>query len=348
MKGLLLLAAAGFTWYLAGMYHLFSLMALAVTELLILAAMFVVSRFLGRRFRARFSREFLVAEKGREAECPVETEYTGRFPPGRCRLRVECRYWQEEPQLRKVPVGKAEERLSLQAAWCGMLHLRLLRGTVTDPLDLFRSRIRTGGELRIAVLPPPRAVRVEAAGSFPERPGAEEILLPAQKNGEGEFRQIREYAPGDPSRRIHWKQSARNDRLLVRECQPEEEKTVLLHLDLQSGEHVTARRLDAFMEILSAVLNGLIEGQASVQLVWKKGRKEAYSQRADNREAVQEILLWLCGREEDIKEISGAPALCGQGLWLGLDLRLTLNGKELFAFSEEGYAEELERLVLYL
>ena len=45
MKRLLFILLALFTWYLAAMYHLVSLMVLAVAELFLLLCMFAVSRY---------------------------------------------------------------------------------------------------------------------------------------------------------------------------------------------------------------------------------------------------------------------------------------------------------------
>ena len=58
----------------------------------------------------------------------------------------------------------------------------------------------------------------------------------------GEIRQLRKYMPGDLVKRIHWKQSARTDQLLVKEFQQEEEESVFLYLIFQGKKKLIPRR----------------------------------------------------------------------------------------------------------
>jgi uncharacterized protein (DUF58 family) len=48
---------------------------------------------------------------------------------------------------------------------------------------------------------------------------------------------VRDYAPGDPFNRIHWKSTARKDRLIVKEFELDPLADVWLILDLWSGAH---------------------------------------------------------------------------------------------------------------
>ncbi|WP_322792683.1 DUF58 domain-containing protein [Bellilinea sp.] len=58
---------------------------------------------------------------------------------------------------------------------------------------------------------------------------------------------VREYAPGDPLNRIHWKTTARKDRLMVKEFEQDPQADVWLLLDAQAGTHsalADIRRVD--------------------------------------------------------------------------------------------------------
>nr|WP_236839258.1 DUF58 domain-containing protein [Bellilinea caldifistulae] len=48
---------------------------------------------------------------------------------------------------------------------------------------------------------------------------------------------VREYAPGDPLNRIHWKTTARKDRLMVKEFEQDPQADVWILLDAQAGTH---------------------------------------------------------------------------------------------------------------
>jgi uncharacterized protein (DUF58 family) len=52
---------------------------------------------------------------------------------------------------------------------------------------------------------------------------------------------IRDYAPGDALNRIHWKTTARKDRLMVKEFEEDPQADVWIVLDAQSGIHLAQR-----------------------------------------------------------------------------------------------------------
>lgn len=58
---------------------------------------------------------------------------------------------------------------------------------------------------------------------------------------------VREYAPGDPLNRIHWKTTARKERLMVKEFEQDPQADVWILLDAQAGTHAAladTRRVD--------------------------------------------------------------------------------------------------------
>ncbi len=58
---------------------------------------------------------------------------------------------------------------------------------------------------------------------------------------------VREYAPGDPLNRIHWKTTARKDRLMVKEFEQDPQADVWILLDAQAGTHTAladTKRID--------------------------------------------------------------------------------------------------------
>jgi uncharacterized protein (DUF58 family) len=86
-----------------------------------------------------------------------------------------------------------------------------------DLLGLFRERgTRTQGSTELALVLP----RFTSLGA---RPRARELEASAAASRAGtgtELFGVREYRPGDPLRRIHWRSSARHGELIVREYEP--------------------------------------------------------------------------------------------------------------------------------
>ncbi len=90
MRKLLFLCLILLTWYLAAMYHLPSLMVLAVAEILLFAVMFGISRSCKRKIRAGFDRSVMAAywsEKDRKCG----RLYVDPGGPGSFFLSAPCR-----------------------------------------------------------------------------------------------------------------------------------------------------------------------------------------------------------------------------------------------------------------
>jgi uncharacterized protein (DUF58 family) len=123
-----------------------------------------------------------------------------------------------------------------RSGWSGQIALAALRrGAVgtrswvvesSDPLGLFRSR-RPSPDAEIALVLPRFA-------SLSRRPEVRELeaSVAAPRAGSGtELFGVREYRPGDPLRRIHWRSTARRGELVVREYEPPGVQTLGIFCD---------------------------------------------------------------------------------------------------------------------
>jgi len=135
-----------------------------------------------------------------------------------------------------VGIKKREKRSYLARTWLvqrGAFALGPTTLTSRDPLGLFQSHKTFSAESELIILP--LLVNVT---SFPDPPG----LLPGGKvvrqkslgitpHAAG----IREYAPGDALRRIHWATSARRQKLMVKEFDQDPQSSVWVFLDAESA-----------------------------------------------------------------------------------------------------------------
>jgi uncharacterized protein (DUF58 family) len=142
-----------------------------------------------------------------------------------------------------------------------------------DVLGLTRTQPIERGEVAFTVLPRPAAV--DGARAVLGTGGDDATALPAQRlPTEGTFR-IRNYLPGDDTRRIHWVRSLQTNRLVVRLADeiPEAEPAVRLVLDSERRgvEGLTCRApgelLDAMVRIWLGVGRALTEAGVRVTLV---------------------------------------------------------------------------------
>lgn len=132
--------------------------------------------------------------------------------------------WSAVREYGPVPRGPiAAERLALESS---------------DPLGLFRSRRVMPSEALTVALP--------LFTSLSERVRVREIesQLTVVRAGHGtDLYGVREYRPGDPLRRIHWKTSARRGELVVREFEPPGLRVLGLLLDPEPASQAAADQL---------------------------------------------------------------------------------------------------------
>lgn len=192
-----------------------------------------------------------------------------------------------------------------------------IRGTDDGPLDLPPSRLPPRSETRIEWTVTP-GVRGELPGSelaiatgFPfglresRRPlaVARPLLVwprtyavgppPFEGNEEqhegrarsnvvgagGEVIGVRPYRPGDSVRRIHWRQTAKHDRLVVCERQATLRERVLIVVDLNSDGHSPGPDGSAewSIRVAASFVKGWLEAGVGVGLVWAGGELPAAS-----------------------------------------------------------------------
>jgi uncharacterized protein (DUF58 family) len=118
------------------------------------------------------------------------------------------------------PHGRAEIHSEIQPLCRGKIRLDEVSIACPDPFGLFRSFVKVSAPQSVLVLPkryplPP----LELPGSRRYQPGG--IALASSVGDSEEFLSLRDYRPGDPMRRIHWKSWAKTGKPIVKEYQDE-------------------------------------------------------------------------------------------------------------------------------
>ncbi|MDX1376951.1 MAG: DUF58 domain-containing protein [Burkholderiales bacterium] len=136
-----------------------------------------------------------------------------------------------------APGARATVRLTLEPRRRGRIDLAGLTLARPDPLGMMRSLRRTALPARVIALP--RRYRL------PELvlPGARKfqqggVALATSVGDAEEFVSLRDYRPGDPLQRIHWKSFARSGKPIVKEYQDEffERHALVLDTGRAAGE----------------------------------------------------------------------------------------------------------------
>ncbi|HNT27858.1 MAG TPA: DUF58 domain-containing protein [bacterium] len=127
----------------------------------------------------------------------------------------------EPTELPTLAPGETRDiELTLTPTRRGVVRLAGLRAERSDPFGIWKRGLVVPADGRLTVLP--RLYPVNApdfCGHRRYHPGG---VPSAHKTGDSEeFTQVREYRPGDPLRKIHWRSTARTGMLTVKEFQNE-------------------------------------------------------------------------------------------------------------------------------
>jgi uncharacterized protein (DUF58 family) len=151
----------------------------------------------------------------------------------------------------------------------GRFELGPLRVTVSDPFGMASRTTRVLGNEEVIVFP-----RVHEIIPLPEIGGDELDRDMPRAHGRldpgGEFLNLRDYEPGDDLRRVHWRSTARRQRLMVRQNEARRRTPVLVLLDVRrsSHDHVSFERA---VEAAASVVNACERAGRPWELVLSTG-----------------------------------------------------------------------------
>ena len=191
------------------------------------------------------------------------------------------------PGVLDVPVGdglvEAEIPLLLGAAE----HVQPLtivaprRGVITvgpmtiargDPIGILRREVSWPQIERIHVHPVTASIPSTSAGTVRDVDGVATTRIVDE---DLEFHGFREYVPGDSMRHVHWKSTAKADKLMVRQYEEARRATIAVLLDVRADEYGEGEQADVAFELdvsaaASLAAQGLRDGR-EVQFVVDAG-----------------------------------------------------------------------------
>jgi uncharacterized protein (DUF58 family) len=217
-----------------GAQFLFFLVYLGI---LVVGGSYVVTRFGLSDLEAGYVLDRLHAQTGDILRASYTVRNTSRLP----------KLWLELRNPSTLPVDLPAQAVSLgprsEKSWSvrvpltrrGQFRVEPVLLRTGDPLGMFESQASVGSASNVIVYP-----RVEALPAwklppaFIEGSHASPVRTP---HTTPHATSIRPYAPGDPYNRIHWKSTARNNSLQVKEFDLEQTADVWIFLDLQRSAH---------------------------------------------------------------------------------------------------------------
>ncbi|MBI3551410.1 MAG: DUF58 domain-containing protein [Elusimicrobia bacterium] len=142
----------------------------------------------------------------------------GRWLALVARKRIVAELEKSLPDL--LPGQGCELSIELVPSRRGMLRLRSVSLARPDAMGLFNAISRQEAAQDVVVLPKRYpAPRLELSGNRRYQPGG--VSLSSRVGDSQEFMALRDYRPGDPLRRIHWKSWAKTGKPVVKEYEDE-------------------------------------------------------------------------------------------------------------------------------
>jgi uncharacterized protein (DUF58 family) len=172
------------------------------------------------------------------------------------------------PPLKPGDTGRAAYRIPTERR--GRYVIGPLRCSLSDPFGLARHGTRVLGTDEVIVHP-----RVHEVLALPEA-GGEDLdrdtpKLRGQPDAANEFLTLREYAPGDDLRRVHWRSTARRGTLMVRQDESRRRAPVVVMLDVRPGAH-DRESFEVAIEAVASIVHALDRQARPVELVTSQGK----------------------------------------------------------------------------
>ena len=271
MRKLVYALFAAITVYLASMYRLPLLTTLFIAEMLLLILMFVMAHVFRLGTSVALAPPAAAAQKGREADCRLTVSRRGRLPGGQLRLRLHYRYLRESREHTRILCldRQDEQLLPVCGRSCGLLQLHIDRLWTCDYLQLFSPGKRVSVQITMPVFPRERMLRFARTADSREAAVPEEISLQRPGESDQEIRQIREYRPGMRAGSFTGIRAPGRVTCGSRNTSGRKNPALCFCWTADTRSRVQgADAWDAFYELLTAVINGLLQCTPAVQVCW--------------------------------------------------------------------------------
>lgn len=186
-------------------------------------------------------------ERGGEARWLIRVERGSKLPLARLTLRLTMENAltgvRETYKVKVSGVGWGEQLArSADTTHCGKLVCGIQKARACDCLGLFTLGVKVLEPGSMLVCPVKADLGPLAALGDPGR--GENPQRPRPGGGPGEDYDLRDYRPGDPMRAVHWKRSAKQEDLVVRETLEPVQSALVLVFDHFGPAETVDRVLD--------------------------------------------------------------------------------------------------------
>jgi uncharacterized protein (DUF58 family) len=175
----------------------------------------------------------------------------------------------QEVMFNAAPMSTTKIPYRVELTRRGAYKIEGMHVTALDPLGIYAFRHTYPVVSELLVYPTPQIIPAFAL-SGAERFGFQDLPIAATKGSGVDPDGVRQYVPGDPLRRMHWKSTARTGKLNVIEFEESHALNVVMALDLSRDSVVGEGRqstLEYLVTAAASIAQLAIRQGASVRLV---------------------------------------------------------------------------------
>lgn len=169
------------------------------------------------------------------------------------------------------PGGEAELPVSVPTTRRGVVQVGPLTVARRDPLGLLRREVSWRDRHLVHVHPATAVLPPNSAGLVRDLEGAASSRL---TESDLSFHAVREYAPGDAMRHIHWKSTAKTGTLMVRQYEESQTARVAVLFDARREEYASDDEFELGVSLAASIsVQAVREGRERyVASAWAPGR----------------------------------------------------------------------------
>ncbi|MBO5246779.1 MAG: DUF58 domain-containing protein [Eubacterium sp.] len=255
--------------------------------------------------------------------------------------------------------GELNERRNVTMQLAGGYEYQLRAVRIYDWSGHFYLTKRVKSRAMLYLLPQIHAISLHLSEAVKNFQGEAEIYDDlCGGTDHSEVFQIREYQQGDRLQNIHWKLSAKEEELMVREHSMPKGCPVVLILDNRSMQHKKSRMKDAFLQIAASLSFALYDANCPHIISWyDANRQDVVRMRVDDEDTFWEWQLQYMMTEECPESVDALlryaekyrNEMTVHQLHLKADLSLYIDGKHFYTSKlKANVKDELEHMTLRL
>ncbi len=224
-------------------------------------------------FAAKKTKIRLFLERNDPFEYGYEIAYRGWLPIVSVKIFTEILNVYTGEKLVELQVSAAGKKKPVrinkrvEGEFCGCIQIQIQNISITDPLGLWNISVEPEPQFwqkSYVVMPDYFSIETVLEEDVTAMIDSENYSMYYPGNDPGETFAIREYVPGDPIKKIHWKLSQKTDKLLVREFgRPVVDETLLLFENriVDPSVMCSPAQKDALARLLYSMGNSLLTDQ---------------------------------------------------------------------------------------